>query len=95
MSFSGSDTEVTPPLPGINGTAGDGAPYYLVKVIGGRDEIEGCYEKTNFHREHRDNPGHRYAVYSQNNGPFYLKINSGALAAPWFFGTNDINIKYT
>ena len=91
--FSGVDCGGFKP-PGNYGTAKDGAEYYDVKTMPKDTKIDGCYQKIDFHSKHPDAKGHRYPIYKQTGGTFYLKINEEKSGAPWLFADETKNIKY-
>ena len=82
-----SDTTFT--FPAKDGEAFDGAKYYEVKVKVKYDidtKIDGCYKKINFHNTNKfTTTAHKYPIYKQTGGHFYLKIDVNEQFAPWLF----------
>ena len=68
------------------------------EILGGTDEtdnIEGCYQKIDFHSKHQNDSGHKYPIYKQTSGaPLYLHIDVTGDYAPWLFTDKVGNIIY-
>ena len=80
---------------GRQGAAEDGENYYEVKTNSKDTDLDGCYEKINFHSVHPHTWGTKYPIYKQTSGLFYLKINEDpTFSAQWIFTNKPKNITY-
>ena len=93
--FSDSKVDRKRRPPGEFGAAKDGAKYYEVKVIGGSNKIDGCYEKIDFHNVRAGDPSRKFPIYEQTGaeGSFLLKMSEKKKAL-WIFGNITFNNLY-
>ena len=68
--------------------------YFLIRDGGETDNIKGCYERIGFHSVHPQTSGHKFPIYKQIGGTFYLRIHGKKKGAPWIFADEEKNIKY-
>ena len=96
--FSGSDEKRG--APGELGACKDGAQYYEVKFGSGSrsktNNINGCYEKIDFHSVPLVATGKKFPIYKQTgaSGSLYLRIDENKDGAPWIIEDSTSNIKY-